>query len=172
MGFLLILPIATETPRGIFGLGEYRAVGARLAGLTWGVEDLSAAIGAVSARESDGAYTDPYKVVRALALFGASAANVAPIETVFPDYRNSAGLVQYAKSAMRDGFVGMMAIHPSQVSIINEAFTPSPESLEHARAVIALFEANPGAGALSLNGSMVDAPHLKQALRLLKRAHG
>jgi citrate lyase subunit beta / citryl-CoA lyase len=172
MGFPPLLPIATETPQGVFGLAEYRAVGARLAGLTWGVEDLSAAIGAVTAREPATGFTDPYKVVRSLALFGAAAANVAPIETVFPDYRDSAGLAQYAKCGMRDGFVGMMAIHPDQVPIINEAFTPSTESLEHARAVVALFEANPGAGALSLNGSMVDAPHLKQALRLLKRANG
>jgi citrate lyase subunit beta/citryl-CoA lyase len=172
MGFPPILPIATETPPAVFGLGEYRAVGARLAGLTWGVEDLSAAIGAVTAREPDGSFTDPYRVVRSLALFGAAAANVAPVETVFPDYRNLAGLAHYAKCGMRDGFVGMMAIHPDQVAIINEAFTPSVEALEQARAVVALFEANPGAGALSLNGSMVDAPHLKQALRLLKRANG
>jgi citrate lyase subunit beta / citryl-CoA lyase len=172
MGFPPILPIATETPQGVFGLGEYRAVGARLAGLTWGVEDLSAAIGALSAREPDASFTDPYRVVRSLALFGAAAANVAPVETVFPDFRNSAGLAQYAKCGMRDGFAGMMAIHPDQVAIINEAFTPSVEALEQARAVVALFEANPGAGALSLNGSMVDAPHLKQALRLLKRANG
>jgi citrate lyase subunit beta/citryl-CoA lyase len=172
MGFPPILPIATETPQAVFGLGEYRAVAARLAGLTWGVEDLSAAIGAVTAREPDASFTDPYRTVRSLALLGAAAANVAPVETVFPDYRNLAGLAQYAKCGMRDGFVGMLAIHPDQVAIINEAFTPSVESLEQARAVVALFEANPGAGALSLNGSMVDAPHLKQALRLLKRANG
>jgi citrate lyase subunit beta/citryl-CoA lyase len=171
-GLPRIVPIATETPRAIFGLGSYDEVAERLLGLTWGVEDLAAAVGAATARDRDESYTDPFKVVRSLALFGAAAANVAPIETVFPNFQNLTGLAAYAKRGMRDGFVGMMAIHPNQVATINEAFTPSPESLEHARAVVALFDANPGAGALSLNGSMVDAPHLKQALRLLRQAHG
>ena len=93
------------------------------------------------------------------------------IETVFPAFQNLTGLAAYAKRGMCDGFVGMMAIHPNQIAIINEAFTPSAEALEHARAVVALFDANPGAGALSLNGSMVDAPHLKLALRLLRQAN-
>ena len=166
-----ILPIATETPRAIFGLGSYAEVAERLLGLTWGVEDLAAAIGASTARDGDESFTDPFKTVRSLALFGAAAASVAPIETVFPAFQNLTGLAAYAKRGMCDGFVGMMAIHPNQIAIINEAFTPSAEALEHARAVVALFDANPGAGALSLNGSMVDAPHLKQALRLLRQAN-
>lgn len=168
----LILPIATETPEALFGLGEYAAVAPRLAGLTWGVEDLSAAVGASTARESDESFTEPYRVVRSLALFAAAAANVAPLETVFPAFDNLSGLRQYALRGMRDGFAGMLAIHPAQVAVINEAFTPSAEALEHARAVVALFEANPGAGALALNGAMLDAPHLHQALRLLSRAQG
>jgi citrate lyase subunit beta / citryl-CoA lyase len=167
-----ILPIATETPGAVFGLASYGEVTERLVGLTWGVEDLAAAVGAVSARESDEIYSDPYRVVRSLTLFAAAAAEVGPIETVFPAFRNLAGLAEYARRGLRDGFVGMMAIHPDQVPVINEAFTPSAQSLEHARAVVALFEANPGVGALSLNGSMVDAPHLKQALRLLRQSHG
>jgi citrate lyase subunit beta/citryl-CoA lyase len=167
-----ILPIATETPQAVFRLGEYAAVAQRLAGLAWGVEDLSAAVGASTARESDEVFTEPYRLVRSMALFAAAAANVAPIETVFPAFLNLAGLKQYAQRGMRDGFAGMLAIHPAQVAIINEAFTPSAEALEHARAVVALFEANPGAGALALNGAMLDAPHLKQALRILSRAQG
>jgi citrate lyase subunit beta/citryl-CoA lyase len=164
-----ILPIATETPQALFTLGEYAAVAPRLAGLTWGVEDLSAALGAGTARESDQSFTEPYRLVRSLALFAAGAANVAPIETVFPAFQNLAGLKQYAQRGMRDGFAGMLAIHPTQIAVINEAFTPSAESLEHARAVVALFAANPGAGALALNGAMLDAPHLQQALRLLSK---
>jgi citrate lyase subunit beta/citryl-CoA lyase len=172
MGFPLILPIATETPQAVFGLGTYRQVAARLLALSWGVEDLAAAVGSAAARESEERFTDPYTLVRSLALFGAAAANVLPIETVFPAFRNLPALAAYARRGMRDGFGGMLAIHPDQIPVINEAFTPSAESLEHARAVVALFEANPGAGVLSLDGSMVDAPHLKQALRLLRQAHG
>ena len=165
-----VLPIATETPRAIFSLGEYAQVRERLAGLTWGTEDLSAAIGAQSAREVDGGYTEPYKVARALTLFGASAADVPAIETVFPAFEDLAGVDLYARRGQRDGFTGMMAIHPAQVAAINAAFTPSVEALDHARAVVALFEANPGAGVLSLNGRMIDAPHLRHAVRLLKLA--
>lgn len=164
-----ILPLATETAQALFGLNDYGEVAQRLAGLAWGVEDLSAIVGATTARESDEEYTEPYRWVRSLTLFGAAAANVAPIETVFPAYQNLAGLARYARRGMRDGFAGMLAIHPTQIPVINEAFTPSQESIERARAVIALFEANPGAGVLSFNGAMVDAPHLKQALRLLSR---
>jgi citrate lyase subunit beta/citryl-CoA lyase len=166
----LILPIATETPQALFGLGEYAAMAQRLAGLTWGVEDLAAAMGASTARESDEILTEPYRLVRSMALFAAVAANVAPLETVFPAFNNLSGLRHYAQRGMRDGFSGMLAIHPAQIAVINEAFTPSAESLEHARAVVALFEANPGAGALAMNGAMLDAPHLQQALRLLSRA--
>ncbi len=165
-----ILPLATETPQALFGLADYGAVARRLVGLAWGVEDLSAAVGAASARESDEQYTEPYRWVRSLTLFAAAAANVAPIDTVFPAFQNLSGLAQYARCGMRDGFAGMLAIHPTQVAVINEAFTPSAQSLERARAVVALFAANPGAGVLAFKGVMVDAPHLKQALRLLSRS--
>lgn len=162
-----ILPIATETPAAMFRLGEYGGVTERLIGLTWGAEDLPAAIGARSAREADGRYTEPYKLARSLTLFGAAAAGVAPIETVYPDFRDLDGLARYAADAARDGFTGMMAIHPVQVAVINAAFTPSDADIAHARAVVAAFAASPGAGALSLDGRMIDAPHLKQAERLL-----
>jgi citrate lyase subunit beta / citryl-CoA lyase len=165
-----ILPIATETPAAIFGLGSYAGCSPRLAGITWGAEDLPAAIGAMSSREEDGSYTQPYEMVRALTLFGAHAAGVAPIETVYPDFRNLDGLERYCARAMRDGFTGMMAIHPTQVEVINRAFTPSEAAIEHARRVIAAFAENPAAGALQLDGKMIDAPHLKQAQALLRRA--
>jgi citrate lyase subunit beta/citryl-CoA lyase len=164
-----ILAIATETPAAIFQLGCYGGV-KRLAGLTWGAEDLPAAIGAATSRESDGRYTPPYELARSLCLFGAAAAGVAPIETVYPDFRDLDGLAAYAARARRDGFTGMMAIHPAQVPVINAAFTPSEAEVAHARAIVAAFADNPGAGALSLDGRMIDRPHLVQARRLLAAA--
>ncbi|WBH17391.1 HpcH/HpaI aldolase/citrate lyase family protein [Sphingomonas radiodurans] len=166
-GDYLVLPVASETPAAVFRLGTFADVAGRLAGVTWGAEDLPAAIGAMTAREDDGSYTDPYRVVRALTLFGAHAAGVPAIETVFPDFRNLDALAAYAARGRRDGFTGMLAIHPTQVAVINQAFTPSEAELTHARAVIAAFDANPTAGALQLNGKMIDAPHLKSARRLL-----
>jgi len=164
-----ILAIATETPAAIFQLGTYGGA-RRLAGLTWGAEDLPAAIGASTSREEDGRFTPPYELARSLCLFGAAAAGVAPIETVYPAFRDLEGLAAYAARARRDGFVGMMAIHPAQVPVINEAFTPSEAEIAHARAVVAAFEASPGAGALSLEGKMIDRPHLVQAQRILAAA--
>ena len=162
-----ILPVATETPAAVFQLGTYARAEVRLAGLTWGAEDLPAAIGASTAREPDGSYTAPYQLARSLTLFAAHAAGVPAIETVYPDFRDLDGLAGYAARGRRDGFTGMMAIHPTQVAIINAAFSPTEAELAHARAVVALFAANPHAGALQLDGKMVDAPHLKAADRLL-----
>ena len=168
--FVPILPIASETPAAVFQLGSYGAVAHRLCGLTWGAEDLPAAIGATSSREEDGRYTPPYELARSLTLFGAHAAGVPAIETVFPAFRDAEGLARYAAHAARDGFTGMMAIHPAQIDPINAAFTPSDAAVAHARAVVAAFAAHPGAGVLQLDGKMIDAPHLKQAKRLLERA--
>ncbi|HEV7661328.1 MAG TPA: CoA ester lyase [Allosphingosinicella sp.] len=164
-----ILAIATETPASIFALGSYGGA-RRLAGLTWGAEDLPAAIGAATSREEDGSFTAPYQLARSLCLFGAAAAGVMPIETVYPAFRDLDGLALYAARARRDGFTGMMAIHPDQVSVINAAFTPSAAEIAHARAVVAAFEASPGAGALALDGRMIDRPHLLQAQRILAAA--
>lgn len=169
-GDIAILPIATETPAAIFALGSYGGVTDRLVGLTWGAEDLPAAIGAATSREADGSYTAPYQLARSLTLFGAHAAGVAAIETVYPDFRDLDGLAAYAARGRRDGFTGMMAIHPSQIAVINAAFKPSAEERVHAQAIVDLFAANPGAGALQLDGRMVDAPHLKAAKALLALA--
>lgn len=165
----LILPIATETPRAIFRLGEYAGSSARLIGVTWGAEDLPAAIGAISARHEDGSYTPPYEIARSLTLFAAAAADVAPIETVYPAIRDIDGLAAYAARGARDGFLGMMALHPDQVLVINAAFTPSDAAIAHARAVVAAFQDSPGAGVLVLDGKMIDSPHLKRAQALLAR---
>ncbi|KQM77694.1 citrate lyase [Sphingomonas sp. Leaf22] len=162
-----LLPIATETPAAIFQLGSYGTVAHRLAGLTWGAEDLPAAIGAATSREPDGRYTAPYELARSLTLFGAHAAGVAAIDTVYPAIRDAAGLAAYAARAARDGFTGMMAIHPAQVATINAAFTPDDETVARAQAIVDAFAAQPDAGALQVDGRMVDAPHLKQALRVL-----
>jgi len=165
----LILAIATETPAAMFGLGTYGGA-KRLIGLTWGAEDLPAAIGAATSREEDGRYTPPYELARSLCLFGAAAAGVQPIETVYPAFKDTDGLAAYAARARRDGFTGMMGIHPAQIEAINAAFTPSPAELAHARAVVAAFAADPEAGALQLDGRMIDRPHLVQAERLLMQA--
>lgn len=166
----LILPIATETPTAVFRMAEYAQFADRLLGLTWGAEDLPAAIGSAGSRHATGLFTAPYEMVRSLALFAAHAARARAIETVYPDIRDLEGLAAYAARGAFDGFSGMMAIHPSQVSAINLAYTPSAAALEQARAVVAAFARAPDVGAVQLAGRMLDAPHLKQALRLLGEA--
>jgi citrate lyase subunit beta/citryl-CoA lyase len=166
-----ILPIATETSKAVFALGSYGGVTPRLCGLSWGAEDLSAATGATTAREADGGFTQPYEMVRALALFGAHAAQVPAIETVYPAFRDEAGLAVYAVRGKRDGFSGMLAIHPAQVAVINVAFTPSANEIAWAQRVVAAFTQNAGAGVIELDGRMLDAPHLKLAQMLLAQTH-
>jgi citrate lyase subunit beta/citryl-CoA lyase len=165
-----ILPIATETPAAIFQLGSYASVKDQLLGLTWGAEDLPAAIGALGARDETGRYTAPYELTRSLTLLGAHAAGVPAIDTVFPDIGNSEGLAAYAKRARFDGFSGMMAIHPAQIPVINQAFTPTEAELAQAQAIIDAFAANPGKGAIQHAGRMIDAPHLKQAKLVIESA--
>ncbi|MBT2188170.1 HpcH/HpaI aldolase/citrate lyase family protein [Sphingobium nicotianae] len=165
-----IIPIATETPAAIFELGSYRACADRLAGLSWGAEDLPAAIGAATSREEDGRYTAPYELVRSLTLFAAHAAAVPAIDTVFPAIRDESGLAAYVARAARDGFTAMLAIHPAQVAVINAGFTPGAGEIARAQAIIAAFADNPGAGALALDGKMIDRPHLIQAQHVLARA--
>lgn len=169
-GKIRILPVATETPEALFALGDFARCGPRLMGLTWGAEDLSTAIGATSNQEADGRWTQPFQLARSLCLFGANAAGVAAVDTLYVDIRNPAGLRSACLEASRDGFVGKLAIHPDQVAIINECFLPSAAELAHAHAVVALFAANPGVAALTLAGRMVDIPHLRQAQRVLARA--
>jgi citrate lyase subunit beta / citryl-CoA lyase len=164
-----VLPIATETPFAVFELGTYDQCRDAIVGVTWGAEDLPAAIGASTSREPDGRYTPPYELVRSLTLFGAHRAGVQAIETVFPDIRNMDALAAYVGRARRDGFTAMMAIHPSQVAIINQTFTPTAEEVAHAREVVALFDANPALGVIQLRGKMIDRPHLKLAQSILQR---
>ena len=169
-GDIRILPIATETPESVFALGSYAHCGERLYGLTWGAEDLSAAVGATANKDADGTWTQPYQLVRSLCLFGASAARVPAIDTLHADFRDPAGLRAACLQSRRDGFEGKLAIHPDQVAIINECFTPSAEELAHARRVVDLFAQNPGVAALALDGRMLDIPHLRQAQKILARS--
>jgi citrate lyase subunit beta / citryl-CoA lyase len=162
-----ILPIATETPASVFNLSTYIQAGPRLAGLTWGAEDLPAAIGATASRNPDGSLNDLCRMVRSLCLAGAASAGVPAIDTVYPDFRNEAGLRAWAEAGRREGFTSMMAIHPAQVKVINEVMTPSAAELDHAREVVALFAAHPGVGVVALDGKMLDLPHLKQARKIL-----
>ncbi len=169
-GATRILAIATENAAGVFALGTFAGASHRLMGLTWGGEDLSADLGAETNRGDDGAYTDPYRLARSLTLLGAAAASVDAVDSVYTNFRDMAGLEAECRAARRDGFVAKMAIHPAQVPVINEAFTPSSEAVERAKAVIEAFRANPGAGVVGVNGEMLDRPHLLRAERLLKRA--
>jgi citrate lyase subunit beta/citryl-CoA lyase len=171
-GATRIIAIATETAGSIFHMGTYAGASHRLAGLTWGAEDLSADLGAETNRTPDGAYALPYQLARSLTLFAANAAEVAPIDSVFTTFRDEAGLRAECEAARRDGFTGKMAIHPAQVQVINEVFTPSPEAIARARRIIELFEQNPGAGVIGLDGEMLDRPHIRRAQRVLDRAGG
>ncbi len=169
-GATRILAIATETGRSIFGLGTYGGASHRLVGLAWGAEDLSADLGAQTNKGTDGRFSEPYRLVRSLTLFGAAAAGIAAIDTVFTNFRDLSGLEAECAAAARDGFSAKMAIHPAQIPVINAAFTPSAEAIARAKAVVAAFAGNPGAGVVSLDGEMLDRPHLVRAERVLKRA--
>jgi citrate lyase subunit beta / citryl-CoA lyase len=169
-GALDIIAIATETAAALFLAGTYGGASRRLKGLTWGAEDLSVELGAEANRDGNGDFLDPYRLARSLCLAGAAAAQVQAIDTVYVDFRNEAGLRRECEQARRDGFTGKMAIHPAQVPIINEVFTPTAEALAKARAVIAAFAADPGAGTVGIGGVMYDRPHLERAKLLLARA--
>jgi citrate lyase subunit beta/citryl-CoA lyase len=164
-GSIKLIPVASETPISVLSLQDYRSPPPRLAALSWGAEDLSAALGAVGNRGEDGEFLLTYKIVRTLCLIAAKAAGVDAIETLHADFRDRAGLERVARAAQREGFSGMLAIHPDQVEPINAAFTPSSADVEHAKKVVAAFAS--GAGVASLDGKMLDQPHLKQARHVL-----
>jgi len=166
-GSIKILAQAVESAAGLFAAGSYRDASARLIGMTWGPEDLSAELGAQANRDEHGLLTEPYRLARNICLYGAAAAKLPAIETVYVDFRNSEGLRRDTQDARRDGFSGRLAIHPAQVPVINEVFTPSPEQIAQAKAVVAAFAAKPGAGAIGIDGKMYDRPHLIRAQRLL-----
>ncbi|WP_417769518.1 HpcH/HpaI aldolase/citrate lyase family protein [Stappia sp.] len=165
-----ILAVATETAASLFNLGTYQGASPRLEGLTWGAEDLSADIGALASRTPDGAFSEPFRLARNLCLFGAVAAGAAPIDTVFTNFRDMDGLRAESLQALHDGFTAKMAIHPAQVPVINEVFTPSAAEVEKARAVIKAFAAAGNPGVVGLDGEMLDRPHLRRAEKVIARA--
>jgi citrate lyase subunit beta / citryl-CoA lyase len=167
-GAIRIVPVATETAASMFALGSYAGSSTRLAGMTWGSEDLPAALGASTNRDEHGELDFTYRMARSLCLIGAVAADVQPIDTAYVDFKNPDGLRKESLAAMRAGFTGKIAIHPDQVAIINEAFTPSAEDIAHAKRVVDAFAS--GAGTVALDGKMLDMPHLKQARRILSMA--
>ncbi|WP_234033095.1 HpcH/HpaI aldolase/citrate lyase family protein [Erythrobacter rubeus] len=169
VGAIRVAALVTETAAAMFTTGSYDGA-PRLVAMSWGAEDLSSELGAREQRGPDGEYTHVYEMARSLCLLGAVKAGVAPIETVQPEFRDLDALSARAKSVRAQGFLGMLAIHPAQVAPINEAFTPSAEEIEHARAVIQAFADNPGAGTVSMDGNMLDRPHLALAERLLAEA--
>ena len=165
-----ILPIVTETGASMFGLGTYGPpTHPRLCGLMWGGEDLAADLGAITNRDAHGAYTAPYQLARTLCLYAAAAASVPAIDAVYTDFRDTEGLKAEAAEGLRDGFSGKAAIHPDQVEPINAAFTPSAADVAWAKRVVATFDESPGAGVASLDGRMLDRPHLRSAERVLAR---
>ena len=166
-GSVKLACVATETPKAMFALGSYAPPHPRLVALTWGAEDLAAALGATDNKEADGSWTFPYQLARAQCLFAAAAAEVAAIDTVFTNFRDTGGLEQDCRRSRRDGFVGRLAIHPDQVAVINRAYSPSEAEIEHARKIVAAFDADPSAGTLGVDGKMVDIPHLKAARKTL-----
>jgi citrate lyase subunit beta/citryl-CoA lyase len=169
-GNIPVHAIVTETAASLFGMLSYRDPKTPLVAMSWGAEDLSAALGASSKYDDSGELAFTYNLARSLCLAGAVAAGVQPVDGVYADFRDNEGLRAEAEAARREGFTGKLAIHPAQVPIINAAFTPSTEEVAHAQAVVDAFDSEPDAGTLSVNGKMVDRPHLEQALRVLSRA--
>ena len=170
IGSTQILAVATETARSLFDLDTFIGATPRLYGMTWGAEDLAAALSATSNRLPNGEYDGPYQLARTLCLAAARAAEAMPVDTVFVDFRDNDGLMAEAVQARRSGFFGKMAIHPAQSGPINEAFTPTADEIAHAKRIVQVFEDNPGAGTVGLDGMMIDMPHLKQARAVLALA--
>jgi citrate lyase subunit beta / citryl-CoA lyase len=168
-GQIKILAQAVESAAGLFSAGNFRNASPRLIGLTWGPEDLSAELGAEANRDASGELTEPYRLARSVCLYAAAAAKLPAIETVYVDFRNSDGLRRDTEAARRDGFTGRLAIHPAQVAVINDVFTPTTAQIEKAKSVVAAFAAQPKAGAVGIDGKMYDRPHLVRAQQLLDR---
>jgi citrate lyase subunit beta/citryl-CoA lyase len=170
LGSTKILPLCTERPEALFTLDGYVGATDRLFGLSWGAEDLSAALGAADNRDAEGNWLPTYEMARSFCLLAAAAAEVMAVDTVFNDYKKTYGLRRYASNARRDGFTGMLAIHPAQVEVINAAFEATQDEIERARRIVELFDSSPAAGTIGLDGKMIDRPHLLQARRLLDMA--
>lgn len=168
-GSTRIISVATETAAAVLALHTVSGSTQRLVALTWGGEDLAADIGAEANSEPGGGYTQPYLVARSMALFAAVASTVDPIDTAFINYKDTAKFEEDCRISRRDGFVGRIAIHPAQVAVINEMYTPSQKVLDRAARIVDAFDSNPGLGVVGIDGEMIDYPHYRQAQRILKR---
>jgi citrate lyase subunit beta/citryl-CoA lyase len=167
LGSTRIIPVATEVPGALFDLQSYAGASLRLQGLTWGAEDLATAVGASSNRDASGEFTFTYKLARSLCLLASAHAQIQAIDTLSVDFKDMQALALDVQQARREGFSGKLAIHPDQVEVINQGFTPSAHDISHAQRIVDAFAQAHGAGAVQLDGKMVDKPHLTQALRLL-----
>ncbi len=170
LGTTQILVVATETPLSVFNLHTYQGSSRRLFGLTWGAEDLSAAVGASDKRRPDGSFDDLYRLAKSLCLAAARGAGIEPVDAVYPDYEDLEGLAEETRDGRRQGFSSKLAIHPAQIEVIHRALMPLPAELEHARAVVEAFADHPSDGTVGLEGTMLDRPHLRQARRVLEIA--
>ncbi|MFV3127234.1 HpcH/HpaI aldolase/citrate lyase family protein [Niveispirillum sp. KHB5.9] len=168
-GITKVLALVTETADGMFTTGDY-AGAPRLVAMSWGAEDLADALGASQNRNPDGSYGFTYQLARSLCLLGAAKAGVLPVETIRGDFRDVDGLRLRAEQVRRDGYRGMLAIHPAQVEVINAAFSPTEAEIQAAREIVDLFAANPGVGAIGYKGGMLDRPYLARAQTLLRQA--
>ena len=170
-GAIRIQALVAETAAGVLNLNDYRGASSRLEGMSWGGEDLAADLGAAVNRGADGRYLEAFRLARSMTLIAAAAAGVMAVDTVYVDFRDMEGLERDCVAAERDGFSGKLAIHPAQVEVINRVFTPSEEAVRRARRIVDLFaSAGEDAGVMSLEGQMIDRPHLRQAERILRRA--
>ncbi|MEO6248277.1 MAG: CoA ester lyase [Sphingomicrobium sp.] len=168
-GATKLIVLVTETAAAMFTTGDYKGA-PRVIALTWGAEDLADSIGASNNRNPDGSYGFTYELARSLTLLGAATAGVLPIETIHGDFRDLEGLRLRAENVRRDGYRGMLAIHPAQVDVINAAFDPTAEEIAEAQAIVDIFAANPGVGAIGYKGGMLDRPYLARAQHLLALA--
>jgi len=167
VGGIKIIPVATETAKSMFALGTYVTASPRMTLMTWGAEDIAAVVGAHANRDAEGRYDPLYELARTLCLAAAAAADAAAIDTVYTAFRNPAGLEEECRRVRRAGYQGKIAIHPDQIAIINDVFTPKPEEIAFAKQVVDAFAANPGLGTVGIEGKMIDMPHLKQARKIL-----
>ena len=167
VGGIKIIPVATETAPSLFALGTYAKASPRMTLMTWGAEDIAAVVGASANRDENGVYDPLYELARTLCLAAAANADAAAIDTVYTNFRNPVGLEEECRRVRRAGFQGKIAIHPDQIAIINDAFTPKPEEIAFAKRVVDAFAANPGMGTVGMEGKMIDIPHLKQSKKII-----
>ena len=164
-----VIVLITETAEAMFHTGDYKGA-PRVVALTWGAEDLADSVGASSNKNADGSYSFTYELARSLTVLGAATAGVTAIETISADFKDLDALRERAERVRRDGYRGMLAIHPAQVDVINAAFTPTEAEIAEAQEIVDIFAANPGVGAIGWKGGMLDRPYLARAERLLRQA--